>query len=125
MIGIGQAYLADIRVELLELGAMDLVPMVDSAAQGDEESIAVVAAYVAERDAKLARGLMHRWLVTGPRAGRHGTMRSTRERAEADVVCWGTAEHGWVVGYGDKYVWSPINLDRYEMMAERAIRSAA
>lgn len=122
---VANAYLDVIETELVEIGANDLLPYVTAARQHDDHAIAVVAAYIAERDAQLARGRSHKWLVSGPKSAALGTCYASRERALKAQERWGADTHTITPGYGNRYGWSAITAHWCEQLAQHAVAVAS
>jgi hypothetical protein len=114
---IAHDWLADVLAEVRELGLDDLVHYV-AAAHRDPMALAVVAAYVAERDHAFDHGLHHQWLVDGPLAPRLGITCSTRAKAQSYVSRLG-AEHTIRLGYGNMHMWRAIDVASLREIARR------
>lgn len=113
MTSIAHDFIEDIIAELKEIGLDDLAAHITGY---DERSLAIVAAYVADRDS--ARGMSVRWLVEGKNAPRLGINCSSRRKALAYVSKLGDG-HTIRVGYGDLYTWRAINVDAIIGMARK------
>lgn len=116
MTGIAHDWLADVLAEVRELGIDDLVHYV-AAAHRDPMALAVVAAYVAERDHALASGLRPQWLVEGPGCPRLGITCHTRGKAESYVSRLGGTIR---IGYGNEHTWRAIDVTTLLRIARRA-----
>jgi len=107
---IAHEWLDDVMAEFQELGLDEMMPYA--------RDLAVIAAYVTERDDAIASGLSHRWLVDGPKAPRLGVNCSSRRKALSYLAKFG-AGHTIRIGYGDLYRWRAINVDALVRMARR------
>lgn len=122
MMSVGQAYLDDVRAELIEIGADEELVRAAERASDDAVALGIIAAYVAERDAQLAKGRSWRWLVTGRGLPRRGMCFKSHARALACAVRHNASIK---VGYGDDYRWTAITYRDCVTSASRALHQEA
>ncbi len=114
---IATEWLDDVLTELREIGLNDLVHFAGEAHR-DAYSLAVIAAYVTERDDAMDRGLSREWLVEGPSAPRRGVTCHTVEKAQSYQRRFG-AGHTIRIGYGNSHTWRVIDVAALVRMAQR------
>lgn len=113
MDSIANDWIEDIIAELHEIGMDDLIPTDRS-----EHALAMLAAYVVDRDDAFARGLRREWLVEGPGAPRLGIACGTLVRAQRRADRLGEG-HTIRPGYGNRYGWRSIDATALVLTAQR------